>query len=379
MKQLTYVKKNQLQWWDVADPQLMSDQDALVRPIAAARCDSDKLFLFSNINHSLRYGLAKHLVDPVTKQFFAQHSRKQAIAIGHECVGEVAKAGNEVKNLTVGDRVIVPWSVSCGNCAHCRQGLTARCSEAGNTMVSAYGFGHTLGSWGGMISDLIRVPFADHMLYKIPRSIEPSSVASASDNIPDAWRTVAPYLQQFPQSNVLIVGGTAESIGLYAAAIAVALGAAQVDYLDFNTERLDIAQAIGAVPINMPSSGRNSWLRRHAPRTGNDYFISVDASGNANGLRFAIRSLAPGGICTSVGYYFRKGIKLPLMQMYSNCTSLHMGLSNARAAIPEIIKLIEEKKFQPEKITSLVADWKDAHEAYLERTTKVVIQRESIY
>lgn len=379
MKQLTYIKKNRLEWWDVAEPQLQSEKDAIVRPIAAARCDGDKLFLFNNIQKAMKLGLSLHLLDPITNNLFGQRPFNQPIPIGHECVAEIIKLGNEVTSFDIGDKVIVPWSVSCGVCPRCSQGLTSKCINAGDTLLSAYGFGPAMGAWGGMICDSFRVPFAQHMLVAVPQNIAPASLASASDNIPDAWRTVAPHLKKHPGSTVLIVGGAAESIGLYAAAIAVAMGAQQVDYLDYQQERLDIAQSIGAVPIPVKKRGLNGWFRRYAPRTNGDYFIAVDASANPNGLRFAIRSLAPGGICTSVGFYFHKGTKLPLMQMYSNCTSLHTGLSNARADLPELLELIKTGKFSPEKITSLVANWEDAHEAYLERTTKVVIQRDALY
>ena len=100
---------------------------------------------------------------------------------------------------------------------------------------------------------------------------------------------------------------------------------------------------------------------------------------NHDGLRFAIRSLAPGGACTTVGYYFQKGTSIPLMQMYVNDSKLHTGVSHARAYLPDILDLIESKKFQPEKVTTLVANWDDAPDAYLERTTKVVVHRPSIF
>ena len=109
-----------------------------------------------------------------------------------------------------------------------------------------FGLGEPLGPWGGMITDKFRVPFADNMLVKIPSSLDPISLASASDNIPDGWRTVAPYLKEKPGAPVLVVGGPAESIGLYAAGIAVALGSSRVDYLDYMPARLAIANSLGA-------------------------------------------------------------------------------------------------------------------------------------
>lgn len=379
MKQLTYIKKNKLEWWDQKEPQLESDQEVIVRPIAAARCDGDKAFLFFDITRTLRAGMGLHLVDPITKKVFGDPPFKGPFAIGHECVAEVIKCGNEVTNFNIGDKVIVPWSVSCGGCSHCLSGLTSRCQEAGETMFSGYGFGDAMGPWGGMITDQFRVPFADHMLVALPHAIDPISAASASDNIPDGWRTVAPYLKQKPGASVLIVGGAAESIGLYAAGIAVAMGSEQVDYLDYQPQRLKLAESLGANPVEMPKKGKGRWFRKNAPAVNGKYPITVDASMNEDGLRYAIRSLDVGGTCTSVGFYFQKGTKIPLMHMYANDSTFHTGISHPRAALPEVLDLIVHKQFQPEKITSLLANWEDAAEAFLERTTKVVIHRPSVF
>lgn len=126
-------------------------------------------------------------------------------------------------------------------------------------VLSAYGFGKVLGNFGGMISDLLRVPFAQNTLVAAPDHIHPSVLAPASDNIPDGWRTVAPMLKKHPGAPVLIVGGGAKSIGLYAAGIAKAMGASQVDYLDTNETRLGIAQELGANPIKI--NPKEKWFR----------------------------------------------------------------------------------------------------------------------
>lgn len=378
MQQLTYVKKNTLEWWDKEEPVLTSGKDTIVRPLAAARCDGDKAFLFHDISRMLQAGLALHYVDPISKNLFGNKPFQAPIAIGHECVAEVMACGDEVKDFKRGDKVIIPWSVSCGSCSHCMTGLTSKCLDAGDTLVSGYGFGDSLGPWGGMVTDQFRVPYADGMLVHIPKSIELVSIASASDNIPDGWRTVAPYLKKRPGAPVLVVGGAAESIGMYAVGIVVALGSERVDYIDYLPHRLELAASLGANPIQMPKKNRGKWFRKNAPQLGGQYPITVDASMDQDGIGFAIRSLAPGGTCTSVGYYFQKGTSIPLMQMYANDSTLHTGISHPRASLPEVLDLIVSKKFQPEKITTVSANWEDAAEAFLERTTKVVVHRPSI-
>ncbi len=379
MRQLTYLKKNTLAWWDVPDPVLQLPTDVIVRPLAAARCDGDKVFLFNDVTRPIKLGMALHYLDPVNRDLLGHDPYKGPFAVGHECVGEVYACGEEVKNFKRGDKVIVPWAISCGSCAHCHLGLTSKCLDAGDTLLSAFGFGKGMGMWGGMVSDFIRVPYADQLLVAIPEGVDPLSVASASDNIPDGWRTVAPYLKRRPQAPVLIVGGGAESIGLYAVAIAIAMGSSKVDYVDHQVQRLEIAERLSAIAIEVPKAKRAAWYRQHAPRIKGNYPISVDASAHADGLRYAIRSLAPGGTCTCVGYYFQKSTGIPLMQMFANDSTLHTGISHPRATLDEVLALIASKRFKPEAITTLLASWDDAEQAYLERTTKVVVHRSSAF
>jgi alcohol dehydrogenase len=230
-----------------------------------------------------------------------------------------------------------------------------------------------MGSWGGAISDLLRVPYADAMLVPVPPNIDPMKLASASDNLPDAWRTVGPPLRQYPHASVLVIGGGARSIGLYSAGMAVALGASRVDYVDHDTERLEIAERLGAHPIQCERGSR--WLKRNAPRVHGTFRVTVEASSTVEGLRYALRSMAPGGICTPVGYYLTKKTGVPLLQMYVNDATLKIGVSHTRTNLPDVIALVGEGKFDPTIVTTLVADWNDAPAAFATPTTKVVVKR----
>ena len=173
---------------------------------------------------------------------------------------------------------------------------------------------------------------------------------------------------------MLVVGGAARSIGLYAAGIAVALGSSRVDYLDSSRARLDIAQSLGANPIQIQVGA--GWYRKHAPRRSGPYLISVDASASIAGLIYAPRSLAPGGICTGVGIYVARKAALPLLQMFTNSSTLHIGVAHHRADLPRLLAFLQTRTFEPEKVTTLVANWDDAPRVFLERTTKVVVKRD---
>ena len=152
--------------------------------------------------------------------------------IGHECVGAGGSQGRRRQDLAVGQVVVVPWAVSCGSCTECLRGITAKCSTARVGELAAYGFGPASGPWGGMVAEEILVPYADHMLVPVPDGVDPLRVAAAGDNLADAWRTVVPQLERRPGGSVLVIGGGAQSIGLYAAGLAVAHGASVVDYVD---------------------------------------------------------------------------------------------------------------------------------------------------
>ncbi len=374
MQQLTYVKKRVLEWREAPEPTLHSAQEAIVRPFVAARCDIDVLPLFYNVTVPMKLGLAVHYLDPLVRDMLGNDPFKGPYPFGHECVAEVVECGGGVKNVKRGDRVIVPWAISCGHCFNCDHDLTSKCTNSGDTLFSAYGFGSAMGPWGGAVSDKLRVPYADAMLVAVPAGVDPVAIASASDNMPDGWRTVAPHLQRYRGAPVLVVGGAARSIGLYAAGIAVALGASRVDYLDSSRARLEIAQSLGANPIQIQGGAR--WYRKHAPRRSGPYLIGVDASASIAGLNYALRSLAPGGICTGVGIYGKAA--LPLMQMFTNSSTLHIGVAHHRADLPRLLAFLQTGKFKPEKVTTLVANWDDAPRAFLERTTKVVVKRDPL-
>jgi alcohol dehydrogenase len=310
-----------------------------VRPIAVATCDLDALIIQG--------------ASPFAAPF----------PIGHECVAQVVELGDEVTGIVPGQLVSVPFQISCGTCASCRRGRSRNCRQV--TPMSTYGFGPAVQTWGGFLSDLVCVPYAEHMLVPVPAGLDPVSVASASDNISDAWRAVAPALVDQPGESVLVVGGAGPgSIGLYAAGLAVALGAESVLYVDIDPKRREIATALGAD------------TRADIPKRLGPYGITVDASGHPDGLSLALRSAAPDGVCTSTAIYFGEQPTLPLLEMYSKGITFKTGRANAREAIPHVLELAASGAVHPELVTTKVVGWVDAADALLEGGwTKLVIQR----
>lgn len=361
VRELQLIRSGRLAWREREPPGLQAPGDAIVRPFLAARCDGDTVPIHRPVSRALQAGIAVGAIDPVVACICGRVPFKGPFAIGHECVAEVVSVGAAVEQVRAGQVVVVPWAVSCGACVRCARGLTSKCETTTQRTLAAFGFGPASGPWGGMVADKLRVPYADHMLVPVPPEVPPERVAAGSDNLADAWRSVVPPLHERPGARVLIVGGGARSIGLYAAGLAAAHGASEVDYVDEDPRRRAIGDSLGARTVSKPSGV---------------YDIAVEASSRAAGLRLALRALAPGGVCTAVGYYLASGTRVPLMRMYATDATLRLGVSHARAVLPDLLAFVARTGFPAERVTTLTADWDDAPRAYTARTTKLVLQRD---
>ena len=344
MRQLEITGARAVRWNEVAAPGLQGDGEALVKPLAVAMCDLDAAFLAGVI--------------PVGEPF----------PLGHECVGEVVEIGDAVRAVAPGDVVVVPFQISCGTCEACAAGHTGNCRTV--PRGSAYGMQPLGGAWGGALADVLRVPFADAMLVPLSEGLDPVAVASVADNVPDGYRAVAEPLARVPGADVLVAGGWARSIGLYAVACAKALGAGRVVYADADPGRLERAAALGAEPVEVTigEDGALAW-----PAKLGRFAVTVDASGDHGGLHTALRSTAPDGICTSVAIYFEPVTPVPLLEMYTRGCTFHTGRCHARALIPEVLALIAAGRLDPALVTSAVAGFDEAEAALAEPPTKLIL------
>jgi threonine dehydrogenase-like Zn-dependent dehydrogenase len=335
MRSLVAEDAGRVSWRELAAPQRRHEREALVRPLAVARCDMDLALIFG-----------------VTPYPFPIH-------MGHECVAEVVEGP---KGFEPGDRVVVPFQISCGACDRCRRGLTGYCETAGP--LSMFGFGPKAGDWGGMLSDLALVPYAEAMLVPLPEGVDPGAVASAADNMPDGWRAVAPGLDAVPGADVLIVGGGGPaSIILYAVDAAIALGAGSVTFVDTIPERLKVAESLGARAVEGP-----------AEKSLGRFPVTVDGSASVEGLRATLKLTEWGGHCTCVGTLVKEG-ELPLWDMYSHGVHLHIGAGMARPLMPEILEMIARGRLRPELIVSSTVAWDEAPEAMTQPGAKLIVTR----
>ena len=331
MRALVLLPGARLRWRHVPAPAPPGAGEAVVHPIAIATCDMDRPLVLG----------ATPFPTP--------------LHFAHECVAEVVSVGSEVSSVAPGQRVVVPFQISCGECGPCRAGRTANCHSV--PPISMYGFGLTGGHWGGALSDELAVPFADGMLVPLPDGVEPAAAASVADNVCDGYRHVAPYLSELRalgDPSVLIVGAMEQrhlytaSVSLYTGLTAKALGIEDVVLADVRTEVRDQAAALGLTAVAPDDLGPERLFP-----------LVADVSGTPRGLAYALSHTAPDGRCSSSGT-LHSSARIPAALMYGRNATLTIARTHARALIPEVLALITSGRLQPERVTTTVASIDDA-------------------
>ena len=342
MRHLVYTEPGTVQWQQAPDPE-PGTGDAVVRPLAVARCDLD-------------IAMAGFGIFP------------GPYPVGHEIAAEVVAVGAGVTRVRPGQRVAVPFQVSCGTCSPCGERHYAACQPNQARAGAAFGFGESGGGHGGGVADLLLVPAADHMLIPAPEGIDDVALATIPDNVVDAYRTVVDGLRERPGADVLIVGGDAPSISLYVIVCARALGAGVIRYADSDPARLAAASDLGAEAIDL--AGVFPRRLDRAP-------IVVAGSLATEGLHCAIRSTEPYGRLTSVVIHFGEQVGLPMLEMYTRGITVHTSRADSRRYLPEVLDLVATGRFDPLAVPTTVVDWEQADRRWLESAIKMVVARGS--
>jgi alcohol dehydrogenase len=281
-------------------------------------------------------------------------------------VVEIVELGEGVSassRLQVGQLAVVAFQLSCGSCRSCGAGHSANCDAY--PVLSDYGMQPLSGvEYGGMLSDSVRVPHAEAMLCPVPAGIDPVGLASVSDNVLDGYRTVAPHLEERPGTEVLVVCHGSRSIALYAVQAALALGASKVDFASDDADARALAAKLGAHAIE------TDFTRRQG-----HYSIVADCGNRGEGLRYAIESTAPEGICHSATYLPTGELAVPMGKLYTLGIQFFIGRAHAVSLLPEVMPLIAERRLRPEQVTTRVVDWEEAPIAWLEDSIKLVVTR----
>jgi len=352
MKALTWHGRRDVRVDTVPDPTIEQDTDAIIRVTSSGICGSD-LHLYEVLGAFLEEG----------------------DILGHEPMGIVEAVGSGVSHIQPGDRVVVPFNISCGHCFMCDQGLFSQCET---TQVRDQGKGAALlgytklyGRVPGGQAELLRVPQAHFGPIKVPEGPPDERFVYLSDVVPTAWQAVE--YAAVPRGGTLAVFGLGP-IGQMCCRIALHRGAGRVIGIDLVPERLDLARKHGVDTIDVTSNG--DVVEAIGERTGGRGADSViDAVGmEAHGapvaklaqdltarlpdrvaapmiekagidrmsvLRNAIDSVRRGGTISVSGVYGGMGDPMPMMDLFDKQIQLRMGQANVHRWIPDILPLVE--------------------------------------
>ena len=275
MKANCWMGKNDVRVVDVPDPRILNTHDCIVRVTSTAICGSDL-----------------HLVNGVVP------TMEQGDILGHEFMGEVVEVGSSVKELKVGDRVVVPFPIACGHCALCEQGFFAACENSnpnahiaeamlGHSGAGAFGFSHMMGGFAGGQAEFVRVPFADVGPLKVPESLTDEQVLFLSDILPTGY--MAAEMCAIEPHDVVAVWGCGP-VGQFVIASARMLGAERIIAIDRFGYRLRMAkeQAGATDLVNYDDGSTYEQLMELTAGRGPDKCIdAVGAEAHGHGIQYA--------------------------------------------------------------------------------------------
>lgn len=355
----------------VPDPMILNPRDAIVRVTSTAICGSDL-----------------HLYDGYIPTMY------RGDILGHEFMGEVIEVGNGVQNLAIGDRVVVPFPISCGNCFFCEREMYSLCENSnpnaplaekfwGHSPAGVYGYSHMLGGYAGGQAEYVRVPFADIGPIKVPDTLADEQVLFLSDILPTGYMAA---------ENCDIEGGDTVAVwgcgpvGLFAIQSAMLIGAGRVIGIDRFPERLRKARSIGAVTINYEfvdvqdalkdlTGGRGPdrcidavGMEAHMPGIVGAYDRAKQAmrlsTERPGVLRQAITACRNGGTVSVPGVYGGFVDKLPFGAVVNKAITIKSGQTHVQRYMQPLLDRIERGEIDPSFVISHRLSLDDAPAGY---------------
>jgi alcohol dehydrogenase len=264
--------------------------------------------------------------------------------LGHEGVGTVVEIGSAVSTVAVGDRVILSCISACGACSYCHQGLYAHCLADEGASGIGWIFGHLI---DGTQAELVRVPFADNSVYKLPEGVKDEAAVMLSDILPTGFEIGVQYGRIKPGDTVAVVG--AGPVGLAAIATAGLYGAAAIIAVDLDANRLEKSREFGATDVVLSGSG--DWKDQVLALTdGQGVDVAIEAVGIPATFEMCTGIVRPGGNVANVGVH-GKSVELHLENLWIQNINISMGLVNANTT-PMLLKLVAQKKLPAEKFAT---------------------------
>jgi 2-desacetyl-2-hydroxyethyl bacteriochlorophyllide A dehydrogenase len=343
MRAVTFQAPGEVRVEDVAEPQLIDPTDAIVRIEASGVCGSD-LHIY--------HGRVK--IEP-------------GFTIGHEYVGTVLAAGDEVRKLAVGDRVLGCFQTACGECFFCRRGLFHKC-DASRT----FGHGAALGSLQGTQADQALVPHADLVLRKVPDGMSDEVALFAGDVMGTGYHAAAESgLQPGDTAAVLGLG----PVGLCAVQAALAVGAAHVVAIDTVADRLAMAKSFGAQPVHLTEEDPRAVVRELTGGRGVD--ACIDAVGDPRALELAIRLTRKCGTIQTIGVYAER-CEVHMGLFWIKALRMCSGHANVIGHVDQVLELMSSGRLDPSALVTHHMSLEEAPEAYAlydrREALKIVLQ-----
>src|SRR4029079_3042114 len=276
--------------------------------------------------------------------------------LGHEGVGTVTETGSAVSSIAVGDRVLISCISACGACSYCHQGLYAHCLADEGASGIGWIFGHLI---DGTQAELVRVPFADNSLYKVPEGVSDDAAVMLSDILPTGFEIGVRNGRVGPGDVVAVIG--AGPVGLSAMMTAGLYGASRIIAVDLDDNRVQQARGFGATDgVNSGDAGWQDEVLAMTDGLGVD--VAIEAVGMPATFHMATELVRPGGTVANVGVH-GKSVELKLQDLWIKDIAITMGLVSATTT-PMLLKLVAQGKLTPEKFVSHRFRFDSVMEAY---------------
>ena len=373
MKALCWHGKKDIRCDTVADPQIEDPRDAIIKVTTCAICGSD-LHLFNGFIPGMMRG----------------------DIVGHEFMGEVMEVGSANKKLKPGDRVVVPFTIICGECEQCRRGNYSVCERTnrnraiadkvfGHSTAGLFGYTHLTGGYAGGQAQYVRVPFADVGPVKIPAGIPDEQALFLGVIFPTGWQAAVQCDIQ-PEDTVAVWG--AGPVDQFTIRSAVLLGAKQVVAIDRLPERLSMAQAGGAIPINFEEESVIERLQDLTHGKGPDKCIDavgleahvgmkhLDSfydrakqtlmleSDRPHVLREMIYVCRPAGVLSVPGVYGGLIDKFPMGALMQKGLTVRTGQTHVNKWAQDLLRRIVEGEIDPSFVVTHTASLEQGPELY---------------
>ena len=343
-------------------PEILHPNDAIIKVTRACICGSD-LHLYHGLVPDTRVGST----------------------FGHEFIGVVVEIGPSVQKLKIGDQVLVPFNISCGQCAFCKQGLYGNCHES-NSMATAvggiFGYSHTAGGHNGGQAEYVRVPYADVGPTVIPENMDHDDALLLTDVVPTGYQ--AAEMAGIKKGDTVVVFG-AGPIGIMAARCAWLFGATRVIVIDHIEYRLDFVKKYAPCEAYNFKSLVDPvyFIKKTTDWFGADVCIDAvgsDASGSAlhtitgkklllqagaaTALHWAINSVKKGGIVSIVGVYGPTDNLVPIGNVLNKGLTIRANQTSVKRLLPRLIEHIQNGVLDPKSLITHRIPLRDVSDAY---------------